>query len=81
MTTLEQFEALGDIISSGDIEVNEAAQLQELYIIKLKCFICMLEINVNNFSEGKKLTYTLNHKPKEIILEKNKRQRNKKHFF
>ena len=33
--------------------VDEAAQLQELYIIKLKHDICMLETNKNNFSEKK----------------------------
>ena len=41
-------------ILSGENKVDEAAQLQEFYIIILKFFICMLEINVHNFSDKKK---------------------------
>ena len=43
---LEQVKSLENIIASGDIKVDEAAQLQELYIIKPKRDICMLETNV-----------------------------------
>ena len=57
-TTLEQVKSLEYIIVSGDIKVYEYSQLQELYIIKAKSDICMLETNVNNFSEEKKLMYT-----------------------
>ena len=46
--------ALENIIASVDIKVYEAAQLWELYIIKFKRGICMLETNVKNFSEGNK---------------------------
>ena len=44
-TALEQVKALEDIISPGEIKVDEAYNLQGLYIIKLKRGICMLEIN------------------------------------
>ena len=37
-----------------EIRVDEAAQLQKLYIIKLKRDICMLENNVKDFSEENK---------------------------
>ena len=53
-TTFEQVKALENIIASGEIKVDEAAQLREVYIIKLKRDICMLETNVNNFSEENK---------------------------
>ena len=46
--------ALKNIIASVEIKVYEAAQLWELYIIKLKRGICMLETNVKSFSEGNK---------------------------
>ena len=62
-TSLEQVKALENIIASGEIRVDEAYQLCGLYIIKLKCGICMLETNVNNFSE-KKIMQTLKQKPK-----------------
>ena len=45
-TTLEQVKALENNIASGEIKVDEPYQLRGLYIIKLKCDICMLEINV-----------------------------------
>ena len=51
--TIEQVKSLENIIASGEIKVDEAAQLWELYIIKLKRDILMLENNVNNFSEEK----------------------------
>ena len=41
-----------NIIVSEEIKVYEAAQLWEWYIINFKLVICMLETNVNNFSEG-----------------------------
>ena len=50
-TTLEQVKALGDIIASVEIQVDEADQSRGLYIIKLKRGICMLETNKKNFSE------------------------------
>ena len=50
-TTLEQDKSLEDIISSVENKVYEADQLQGLYIIKFKRGICVLETNVNNFSE------------------------------
>ena len=53
-TTLEQVKSLEDIIASREIKLYKSAQLQQLYIIKLKRGICMLETNVNNFSEGVK---------------------------
>ena len=53
-TTLEQVKALENIILSGEIKLDEADQVWELYIIKLKCDICIFETNVNNFSERKK---------------------------
>ena len=53
-TTLEQVKALETIISSVEIKVDEAAQLWDVYIIKLKPDICMLDTNVNKFSEGNK---------------------------
>ena len=49
--TLEQVKALENIIVQREIKVDESDQLQKLYIIKLKRDICMLETNVNNFSE------------------------------
>ena len=49
LTTLEQFKALENIIASVDIKLYEADNLQELYIIKLKHDICMLETNENTF--------------------------------
>ena len=58
-TTLEQVKSLENIIASGEVQLHQAAQLRELYIIKLKCDICMLETNVNNFSEGKKFSHRL----------------------
>ena len=54
--TLEQVKSLENNITSGDIKEDEAAQLQELYIIKLKYGIFMLETNENNFLEKKNLT-------------------------
>ena len=56
-TILEQNIGLENNTSLGDIKVNEVAQLQELYIIKLKCGMCMLETNVENF-QRKNLRYT-----------------------
>ena len=53
-TTLEQVKSLEDNNASGDIKVDEYDQLQELYIIKLKRVICILDINENKFPEGKK---------------------------
>ena len=44
-TTLEQVKALENIITSGDIRVDEDDQLWGLYIIKLKCGIFMLDTN------------------------------------
>ena len=46
------FKSLEDIIASVEIKVYESAQLQELYIIKLKRNIFMFETNVNNFLGG-----------------------------
>ena len=57
-TTLEQVKSMEYIIASVEINVDEAAQFQELYMIKLKHDICMLGTNENNFSEGGKLTHT-----------------------
>ena len=57
------------LIASGEIKVDEAAQLQELYIIKLKRDICMLETNVKNFPDENKATVYLKQNPKEIISE------------
>ena len=56
-TTLEQVKDLENIIAYGDIKVDKSDQLQDLYIIKLKCDICMLETNEQKFSKKKKLTY------------------------
>ena len=53
-TTLEQVKSLENNITSGDIKEDEAAQLQELYIIKLKYGIFMLETNEINFLETNK---------------------------
>ena len=50
-TTLEQVKDPETIIVSGEIRADEANQLQKLYMIKLKYYICMLETNVNNISE------------------------------
>ena len=52
-TTLEQVKALENIISSVEIKIDKSAQLRELYIVKLKRDIWMLENNVINFSEEK----------------------------
>ena len=57
--TIEQVKSLENIIASGEIKVDEAAQLWELYIIKLKRDILMLENNVNNFSEGGNISHRL----------------------
>ena len=38
-TALEQVKSLKNIISSGEIKVDEDAQLRELYMIKLKRYI------------------------------------------
>ena len=46
-TKLEQFKALENNIRSRNNMVYEAAQLQELYIIKFKRDICMLQTKVN----------------------------------
>ena len=54
MTTLEQVKSLENIIASGEIKLDEAYQLQELYINKLRRGICVLEINVNDFLEESK---------------------------
>ena len=59
METLEQVKALEDIIASGDIKVDEAAQFQKLYIIKLKCDICMLDTDVKKYSEENKARVSL----------------------
>ena len=48
-TTLSKFKSLENIIESVYIKVDEADQLQELYIIKLKRDICMLETNEITF--------------------------------
>ena len=53
-TTLEQVKSLENIITSGKIKVDESDQLQDLYIIKLKRDICMLDTNLNNLSEENK---------------------------
>ena len=66
-TILEQVKYLQNIISSVEINVDKAAQLRELYIIKLKRYIFMLETNVPNFSEGKNSRVDLKHKPKYMI--------------
>ena len=50
-TTLEQVKVLENIIAYREINVDETDQLHKLYIIKLRRDICMLETNVNNFSE------------------------------
>ena len=42
---LEQVKVMGDIIAPGEIKVDKYDQLWELYIIKLKCGICMFETN------------------------------------
>ena len=54
-TTLEQVKSLENIIASGEIKVYETAQLQEFYIIKLKCGIFMLKNNVKCFQRKIKL--------------------------
>ena len=46
-TTLEQVKAMENIVASGQIIVDEATQLWELYIIKLKLVVCMLKTTVN----------------------------------
>ena len=53
-TTFAQVKDLENIIASVYIKVNEADQLQGLYIIKLNRNICMLETNENTFSEENK---------------------------
>ena len=53
-TTLKQVKSPENIIASVEIKVDEAAKLQELYVIKLKHVICMLETNVNKYSEVNK---------------------------
>ena len=50
-TTLEKVKALGDIIASVEIQVDEADQSRGLYIIKLKRYIFMLETDMNKLSE------------------------------
>ena len=50
-TTRAQFKALENIIALREIKVDEADQLQKLYIITFKRDICMLETNQTNFSE------------------------------
>ena len=57
-----------NIIESVDIRVDEAAQLQELYIIKLKLDFCMLETNVSNFSEENKYHVDLKTETKEYDI-------------
>ena len=69
-TPLEQVKSLENIIAPGKIKVDEAAQLHKLYINKLKRGICMLDTNVNKFSEEKKAHVYLKQKAKEIISEK-----------
>ena len=64
LTTLEQIKALENIITSGEIKLDEAAQLRELYIIKFKRDIYMLETNLNNFPEGNKSHIDLNTETK-----------------
>ena len=53
-TNVEVVKQLEDIIVSREIKVDEAFQLQKLFIIKLKHDMYMLEANVNKFSEEKK---------------------------
>ena len=53
-TTLEQVKSLENVIASGKIKVDESDQLQDLYIIKLKRDIFMLDTNLNNLSEENK---------------------------
>ena len=57
-TTLEQVKSLEKIIAWQEIKVNVSDQLQNLYIIKLKRDICMLETNVKNISEKINPMYT-----------------------
>ena len=58
-TALGKFKALEIIIASEKIKVDETAQLQELYIIKLKLNILMLETNEKKTLQRKEnLTYT-----------------------
>ena len=65
--TLEQVKALENIIASGDIKLDEAAQLWELYIIIFKRDICTLKTNLNNISEENKANVDLKQKPKDMI--------------
>ena len=44
-----------NIFESGEIKVDKAAQLLELYIIKLNHDIFMLNTNANKFPEEKNL--------------------------
>ena len=53
-TTLEQVKGLESIIAPGEIKIDKGAHLRELYMIRLKHVICILETNVNKFSEEKK---------------------------
>ena len=55
-TTFEQVKSLKNIISLVEIKVNEDSQLRELYIIKLKRDICMLDTNIKDFPEEKNIT-------------------------
>ena len=48
--TFEQVKSLENIISLVEIKVYEDDQLRELYIIKLKRHICMLDTNIKYFS-------------------------------
>ena len=57
-TRIEQVKSLENNIASKHIRVDEADQLRELYIIKLKHDIFMLETNVNNFPGGGNTTQT-----------------------
>ena len=54
LTTLEQLKHLENIIALGGDKVDEAAQLRELFNVKSRHDIFMLETNLDNFSEVNK---------------------------
>ena len=59
-TRLEQGKYMENIAASEYIMVDEATQLWELFIIKLKFGICVLETNFNRFSQENKHHVDLN---------------------
>ena len=62
---LDQVKYLKNIIASGEIKSDESAQLQELYIIKLKGGIFMLETNEKK-SREKKSSHILKNRNQRV---------------